>query len=335
MLDKERPSSGGQTGLGSALRVIALDALAKGPGATLVKNSTLRDDLGFSAGTIQRALDVLADRGALRTVSRGHLGRRIEEVDVGECWQSAGLDPLRVVLSPGGAIEMDVLETVLAEELTNLGIAHTVQHQRGGAPRLHSIANGSNDLTVVSAGTFEGVRAQSGGEWQGVERALSAGTYYAPDRLVVLRRRTDVTAGSEARLVAIDRTSFDHEALTLAEFAEGPVEFMEVPFTEVPAYVHAGVVDAGVWHVTRSAIPPVQAGLALLPFERPRGRAVRDALSAAVVVGWQGRTEIRSVLDALHLEGLLAEQKRGLRDEADRLTLLEIAVRDRKQPDNV
>lgn len=302
------------------MRALALDALAKGAGATLAKNTTWRDELGISAGTIQRALEVLAERGALRTISRGHLGRRIESVDAGECWRSAGLEPLRVLLSPAGAVEMDVLESTLAEELTSMGIPHTMRHLRGGAPRIDSVTAGEHDLTVVSTGTLAGVRSLAGAGWRGFERRLGPGTYYAPDQLVVLRRQADVDGHVEPTRVAIDRDSFDHEALTLAEFPveEASVEFVDVPFPDVPAYVHAGVVDAGVWHVTRSAIPPRQVGLALLAFQRPRGRAVRDDLSGAAVVGWAGRPEIRSVLDALVLDTLDGDQQQGFRDEADR-----------------
>ena len=319
----QRTQHGVQQGLQPALRALALDALTKGTGATLVKNTTLRDELGISAGTIQRALDVLADRGALRTVSRGHLGRRIESVDAGQCWQSAGLDPLRVLLSPAGAVEMDVLESTLAGELTDLGIPHTMGHQRGGALRLASVVCGAKDLTVVSVGTLAGVRAQAGAVWDGVERLLGPGTYYDPDQLVVLHRETDLDL--EPRRVAIDRSSFDHEALTEAELSSDTVEFIDVAFTEVPAYVHAGVVDAGVWHVTRSAIPPRQAGLVLVPFRQRRGRAVRDGLSGAAIVGWTGRPEIRSVLDALRLDRLGEDQREGFRDEANRVSMLERA----------
>lgn len=317
-----------QQGLGPAMRALALDALAKGVGATLVKNTTLRDELGISAGTIQRALDVLADRGALRTVSRGHLGRRIEHVNVGHCWQSAGLEPLRVLLSPGGAVEMDVLEATLSEELTEIGIPHSVRHQRGGAPRIHSVSAGEHDLTVTSAGTLDGVRSLAGAGWQGVERLLGPGTYYAADQLVVLRRQRDLDEGLAPVRVAIDRHSFDHEALTLAEFdPEAAFEFIDVPFPEVPAYVHAGVVDAGVWHVTRSAIPPRQAGLALVSFQRPRGRAVRDDLSAAAIIGWAGRPEIRSVFDSLDLTTLESDQQAGFTAEDQRAAVLAAAAR--------
>ena len=102
------PGAGTQKqGMQSALRAVVVDAMATGVGRTLTKNAALAERAGVGAGTIQRALDLLADEGALEAVSRGHLGRQLVALDVGACWQAARLAPVRVVLSPGGAGEMD------------------------------------------------------------------------------------------------------------------------------------------------------------------------------------------------------------------------------------
>lgn len=318
----------GQQGLQSAIRAIVLDALAKGPGATLTKNTDLRTTLGVSAGTAQRALDVLAERGALRTVSRGHLGRRIEEVSVGECWQAAGLSPLRVTLSPGGAIEMDALESTLGEELTAAGIPHTVSHLPGGMVRASAVAAGTHDLTVISSGTLESYQGAAESAWPGPSRALGPGTYYAPGRVVAVWRAQE-SSTTTPRNVAVDPTSPDHVALTTAEFASGrSISMMEVPFPDVPAYVLAGLVDAGVWHIANSAIPVELAGLRLEPLRAVQSKIVLGQLSRAVLAGSGRRPEILSVIDAIELTGLDRSQELELESEANRLAPLRI-VRDR------
>ncbi|MYW96084.1 hypothetical protein G3I59_37140 [Amycolatopsis rubida] len=315
-----------QQGLEAALRALVVDALAKGTGGTLTTNTALRTELGISAGTIQRALDLLADRGALATVSRGHLGRRIESVDVGAGWQLARLAPVRVVLSPAGAVEMDALEQAIAASLGELGIPHTVQHLRGGSQRLSAVRNGEHDLTVVSSGTLDGTRAAEATAWHGTVRTLEPGTYYAPARLVTVRR-TDALTRAPAS-VAIDRDSFDHEALTRAEFpGDAGFRYVDVPFPDVPAYVAAGIVDAGVWHVTRSPIPVELAGLSLLPISRPEAEAVREKLSRAVLAMGGAREEIRAVLSALQFAQLDEEQNRGFEEEAERASRLRRAAR--------
>jgi hypothetical protein len=302
-------------GMQAALRAVVVDAMATGVDGTLTKNSALAERAGVGAGTVQRAVELLAEEGALETVSRGHLGRRLTALDVGACWQAARLAPVRVLLSPGGAVEMDAVESALADDLTAAGVPHTVRHRPGGTPRLMQVAAGEHDLTVVSGGTFDGARGTlpDGGL---IERTLDTGTYYATDRLVVLRRAADVEAGRPVRTAGIDRSSADHEALSLAEF-DGGVDFVDVPFPEVPAYVADGAVDAGIWHVTRSPVPPRAAGLTALPLGRSEARAVADGLSRATLVAWAGRPENHAVLGALGLAEVGPRQAAGFAEERE------------------
>lgn len=316
---------GAPAGLRSALGAIAEDALAKGVGGTLTTNSVLQQRLGMGAGTIQRALDILADRGALTTMSRGHLGRRIETLDIGAVWQTAALPPLRLTLSPAGAVEMDVLEDTLRAGLAALGVPCTVRHLRGGRGRIAALRTGGDDMTVISAGTFDEIDA-SGSQWPGSVRQLERGTYYASDRLAVAVRSRDEQG--DPHVVAIDQDSYDHAVLTRAEFPPSlGFEYLDVSFPDVPAYVLAGVVDAGVWHVTRSPIPPELAGLSIRPMQR--AQRVRDDLSGAVLLGGPHRPELRSVLHALDLGGLGARQRAQLAEESAKSQFLAAAARAR------
>lgn len=305
---------GGQSGIQAATRALVLDALRKGVGETLVKNTELRARLGISAGTAQRALDLLAERDALVTVSRGHLGRRIEHIDLGQGWQAAGLPAVRVTLSPAGSIEIDAIESALTEELERLGVPFTVQHRPGGVPRLNATAAGAHDITVVSAGTLRGLEASRGSVWDGPRRVLDEGSYYVPDRLIVLEPAEVASGARPIRRVAVDRGSFDHETLTTAEFGTS-FEMVDVPFPDVPAYVMAGAVDAGIWHITRSAITPQQAGLVSRQLRSDDAVAVRGLLSRAALVGWSGRPEVAAVISALTLTHVDVNRARSLAAE--------------------
>lgn len=301
-----------QTGLHAAVRAIVSDALSKRVGDTLARTDDVRQSFGVGVGTVQRALDLLAERGALQTTSRGHLGRRIEAIDVGQCWQAAGLAPVRIVLSPPGSVEVTALEVTLSGELVRLGVPSTVHHLAGGNPRLEQLREGQADLTVVSAGTFDGLVEGWDSRASVVSRQLEPGTYYAPERLLVL---TAAQAGptDELRRIAIDRESFDHEALTLAQFPPAPGRsYLQVPFPEVPAHVLAGVVDAGIWRITTLAVPVELTGLHTRPMSGEAAITTRDRLSGATIVAWTGRPELRAVLDSLDLTGLPAARREAV-----------------------
>ncbi len=298
--------SGGVAVAGSvhaAMGAVVRDALSKQVGDTLATNTELRESLGVGMGTVQRALELLAERAALRTVSRGHLGRRIESIDIGQCWQAAGLPPVRILLSRPGSIEIDSLETTIGDELGRLGVPSTLRHLAGGNQRLELVGHGDYDLTAVSAGTFDGL-VGTGQPASVAQRRLAPGTYYDPGRLVVLG---GADAPADPDRVAIDTESFDHEALTLAQFPPRPArEYVEIPYPDVPAFVLAGVVDVGIWHITSSAVPVELAGLGVRQMHGSAAIAARDRLSGATIATWSGRSELRAVLDAIRFDGLAA-----------------------------
>jgi len=303
-------------GLHPAVRAVVLEALTRGVGEPLSTNVEYKTRFNVGAGTMQRALDLLRDRGALTVVNRGHLGRRIERLDISQAWQAAGLASVRLLLPLGGPIEIDVLADVLANELTHVGVPHTVHHLRGGAGRLVSVRAGHHDLAVVSTGSWSGARVISTLHDTEVVRKLAPGTYYAPQRLVVVTRER--MTFPDIRRVAIDRQSSDHVELTQAEFPESEgFEYVDAPFPSVPAWVLRGRVDAGIWHRTTSVIPLDLAGIDLAELQRPASKKAWNTLSGAALIGTKKRPELASVMAALRLDRLWDDQHAALTAETD------------------
>jgi len=279
---------------------LARDALAAGLKGRLPTNQRYMAEYGIGAGTVQRALDELRGRRALRTVSRGHLGRVISALDIAAAWRAGGLDPIRLLLPPAGPVEITALEIEVAEAFARLGIPHTVRHLRGGSARLAMIQAGDGDLAVVSGGAL----SAAGQSFQA--RPLGVGTYYGPDRIAVVRRRNEM---SPLRRVAIDADSPDHRALTQAEFpADQGYEYVGVPFPHVPAAVLDRRVDAGIWHITPSVVPLGLAGLELRGLTTRAGLVAWEASSEAVLVASGLRSELQAVVIGLDLAGLAGRQ---------------------------
>lgn len=304
--------AGLDSGLHRAVRVIVQEALSRGVGASMPTNVDYAERHGISAGTMQRALSVLADRGALTVDSRGQLGRFIRSLDVAQCWQAAGLDPVRMLMPPSGPPEADVLVEQLAEGLTASGIPHTVHHAPGGPVRLAAVSAGVEDLTVVSAGAWSSYHG--GGRTPHppvLLRRLGPGTYYAPGRLVVVRRAgDDRTRGLR---VAIDPDSPDHFALTMAALPpEAGNVHVPTAFPDVPGAVLRGTVDAGVWHIARSIVPLDHAGLRLDPLPPGSATELATRLSPAVLAGAATRPELGLAIGGLKLDGLVAAQAQAL-----------------------
>jgi hypothetical protein len=299
---------------GAALRVavaaLARDALALGVGGTLPTNQQYVERQGLAAGTMQRGIEELRSRGALRTVSRGHLGRVVAELDVALAWRAGGLPPIRLVLPPAGPVEVAALQEVLAEALSAFAIPHTVQHLRGGSLRLKRILSGSGDLSVFSTGVLRAVDTPP----DLCHRTLGVGTYYGPDRIAVVRRAGD---NSQPRRVAIDDDSPDHRELTLGEFPDqGAWEYCQVPFPRVPAAVLSGQADAGIWHICPSPVPLDLAGLDMGRLSTPSGQAAWRRTSEAVLAASPDRPELASVLPTQDMGDLVDRQASAIASDS-------------------
>lgn len=309
--NESTPAPPARRPLDQALRALVVDALRVGSGGSLPTNSHYLSTVGASAGTVQRAIKTLADQGALVTTSRGHLGRTVEALDVGAAWHIAGLPPLRLLFPPSGPVEIDTLTELLAGELTERGVPHTVHHRRGGTRRLDALLGGEYDLAVVSAGALRGA-AQLPDEAPFLR--LAPGTYYAPHRLVAVTRAEE-RPGPGAR-VAIDHDSPDHVLLTHAAFPpDRGYTYVACRFPEVPTAVLRGQVDVGIWHLSHTVIPLDLAGLGCADMESLDTVTDWREVSAAVLVGGVRRGELRSVLASVHLPALAEAQRLRLREE--------------------
>jgi hypothetical protein len=311
MTPSPRPFGGA---LQVAVGALARDALAVGVKGTLPTNQHYLDTQGIGAGTLQRALDELRARRALKTQSRGHLGRVVTFVDVAAAWHTGNLAPLRLVLPPAGPVEIAALQLLLAQALSKLGIPHAVDHVRGGSIRLAQLGE-SADLAVFSTGVLSDLAGPAGL----LVRRLGVGSYYAPGRLVVVRRQGD---GAPPRRIGIDRDSVDHRILTLGEFPEsGGFEYVQRPFTRLPAAVLVDEADAAIWHIAPSVVPLDRAGLVLEPMATPGGLAAWEATSEAVLAASPLRPELKAVLPALDLRDLASLQATAIAEDTGLLPI--------------
>lgn len=312
------PSPAVKNGLFPAVRALVVDALSVGAGGALPTNAQYLTEHGFTAGSLQRALNYLRERNAVGVVSRGHLGRFVDWINIGESWQAAGLDPVRLLIPPSGLIEMDVFADIFAETLTSNGIANAVHHAHGGHNRLTAAATGGTDIAVVSKSTLDLLTPTQLTmlENRPLVRELSNNTFYAPRRVMIVRRAGETN--QTPRTVAIDRNSPDHVVLTNAEFPPKNHVYVEIEFPRTLAWVRTGKVDAAIWHLNKTDVPITLAGFELTPLRSSSPASTGNDASRAVLVASPNRPELAAVLNALPLEGLTARQEATISAEEAR-----------------
>jgi hypothetical protein len=306
-------------GIYPAVRALVIDALGGGVGSTLPTNAYYHATHGFTAGTLQRAIDLLKERQALGILSRGPRGRVVESIDPGQCWQAAGLPPVNLVVPPAGLIETDVLVDEFSAHLTRLGVPYAIHHGHGGHHRLAATSVGQYDLAVVSKATFDVVRPTKLVSDAGLPlfRELAPNTFYGPGRVLVLRRAGE--EGTPPRRIAVDRSSPDHVALTNAEFPPSSAyTYVDIVFPRTLAWVLTGKVDAAIWHVTRTDVPISLAGYSTTPMTHESAATPDSDGGRAVLFASPQRPELVSVFHSLPLDNLAAAQHKAIGEELAR-----------------
>lgn len=305
------PGGGGNQG---AVRALALDILCRGLGSRLATNVQYQESLEVGSGTVQKALQWLARAGVVALQARGHQGTYITDLDFGGLWRVAGLGELWISMTQPGAVEAHGLAQGLAEEAHRLGVPLVFEYVRGAQERTNRVLKGNATAVVLSCGAATSIGVSSRHRSLDV-LDLGPHTYYAQSSVVVIAPRG---AQRPPERIAIDRASYDHEQLTLAEFPpEDGYHYVECDFPGVPAAVLEGLADAGIWHRLSLLIPMRLLGLETALPHRPATLRTVKQLSNAQVLWRADRPEVAAFFRLVRIDVLRARQRKLLKLEPD------------------
>ncbi len=295
----------------NAKRYIVIHALKVGVGDKLITSQELNKQYGVAAGTAQRALSALSETEALLTSSRGHLGRIINHIDTGLCWNIAKLQPVQLFMPSSGSIEINILIQYITNKLGQLNIPYFMADQPGSKKRISQVVKGNYDLTLVSAATVQEMQDKL---LESQIKTMHLGSYYSDSRLVFVFRKN--TFKKDWKKIAIDKNSVDHTQFTLAEFPDdGSYEYIETPFNQIPARILNNEIDTGLWHITQTPVPLESTGLCAQKFKRKQTIELYQKISAAVFVASRFRPELVSLFDEIDAKEVAKLQKQALGNE--------------------
>lgn len=295
--------------------MLARDILGRAVGDRLPTSLQWQDLLGVGSGTVQKALRVLESAGAVTLRARGHQGRFIVKRHVGRLWAIGGLGHVTGALPLPDSPEGSGLATGLRDQFDGLGIPLQMLYMHGASHRVRVVEEERADFAVLSMGAGEHTRSASPDQrW--TELDLGPHSYYSDGSMVVLAHPVQSDSAAGAQRIGIDRDSYDHTQLTLAEFpaADGH-EFVAMDYPHLPAAVALGRIDAAVWHRTSLPIPLELIGVAVRSLERPDAIEICETLSRAILLARRDRPEVEAALRELEVEQIRDTQARVLRNE--------------------
>ncbi|MGW7489765.1 GntR family transcriptional regulator YhfZ [Streptomyces sp. NPDC054786] len=289
---------------------------ADGAGMRLPRVRDFAERLGVGNGTVQAALRLLEEAGAIKTVARGHLGTFLVGSDRAVLWRLSGLGTVPAAMPLPHSLRFEGLATGLRTAFEEAGAPFAITFLRGAAARVAALAEGRAELAVLSRFAADRLIGR-----QPVELIADLGpATYAGEHGLLLR--PGVTLGSPGLRIAVDDASEDQRMLTERVFGHRPdVEWVPCSSLQPWEELAQGRADATVWNLDE-VLGPVRgqpvAEMQVLPLgdELTRDLAVRHA-SAALIgrTGEAGAGALAAVRDAVKLSTVTAVQGEVLRGE--------------------
>jgi len=292
--------------------LIAQDLLEARPGDRLSPVAEYAARLGVGRGTVQTALRLLQDSGAVRLVPRGHMGTFVERVDRAALWSLSGLGTVTGVMPLPYSQRYRGVATGLYQAFHAAEIPLVLAHMRGARRRLEALLTRRYEFALVSKLSYEVARREREELCLAVD--LGPGTNVR-EHVLLIRGPFDGPSDRivDGMRVGVDPDSIDITELTRHECSGLRVTAVEAPYTQFLGLILKGVIDAAVWD-SEEGLPPREAGLRVVPL---RGRAdgtAPDTSAAVLVVHRDNRTLasiLRSSVDVAVVRETLERVMRG------------------------
>lgn len=263
----------------------------------------LAKNYGVSVGAISNALSTLETRGAAKFQRRGHLGLFIEQQSLGELWTAAENTPLVIAFPLIAHARLEGLATALKQQISAAGLDVYLIFVRGSRTRLKLLRE--NKCHIVVSSQFAAAKLMGDGEQALL--TLPAFSYVSEHQVFF---RVDKIQGDDPLCVAIDRDSFDVQALTELEFMGKDVAFQSVTFMQLPRLLKTGAVDVGVWSIDdmRPHLDEQIMHRSLSPWVE---QIVGQSNTAAALIGRVDSPNVRALVHAsLDADEILETQRR-------------------------
>ncbi|CAM3981517.1 hypothetical protein L1N85_05220 [Paenibacillus alkaliterrae] len=232
--------------------------------------------VGF--GTVDKAMNVLKETGAIKLQSKGQLGTLLLEKDMSALWAIMEQGSL-VGSSPlPNTIEFEGLASGLIEMFIEQGITCSLTFKNGATIRVKQLLSGQCDFVIMSH--LSAVQACAEHPHLRIVSMLDNNSYYID--LIILRRKDVISDMTEWR-IGLDPTSYDHIALSDEIFSCN--EKTNVHYGNIPYLIADGVIDAAVWHSTQLVPAALIDVLAVQQVETPRAESEKNMAAAFVVDG--------------------------------------------------
>lgn len=226
---------------GRVAQSLAVELLRHEPGGRIGRMHDYARQLGVGNGTVQAALRLLGQAGAVDLHARGRLGTFVQNADRARLWQLAGLGTVLAALPLPYSRRYEGIATGLKSAFAEAEVPFGVTFMRGAQARAAALVEGRCEVALMSRLAFDTL---ADSQPLRVFADFGPGSYVRAHG-VVLGAGRELDSGELA--VAVDASSVDQQTLTDLVFERRQVRRVMTSYMQLPALFARGEVDATVW----------------------------------------------------------------------------------------
>src|SRR5574341_317337 len=223
---------------------LASEFLAYHPGDRIKTAKEYARDLDSGTGTVQVAMKLLTDAGAIGLSARGQLGTFITKIDYLELYHFTLRGSIVGAMPLPYSRRYEGFATGLKENFQEKNFDLNLTFIRGSANRLSALDDRRCDFTFLSRMAVEQIEAE--GKRFALKHGLGTGTYVS--KHIVLLRDNSQNCIQNGMRVGVDTQSSDHMILVKRACEDRQVEFLDMSYMQLLAALTTGRIDATVWN---------------------------------------------------------------------------------------
>lgn len=258
-------------------------------------------------GTVQSAIKLLQDNKAILLEARGHLGTFITGIDYKKLLDFTNRNSIVGVMPLPYSKLYEGLATGLYKTMYKSRIPFNLAYMRGAKSRIDALKNDRYDFAVISKLAAK----QSIQEGMDISIVMEFGLFtYVSEHVLIFNSPLKKNI-EEGMKVGIDRTSTDHNILTLKQCEGKDVELVDLAYNQIILKVISGEIDAAVWNIDE--ILERKINIKYYPLEK---NELNNIDTEAVLVMNDSKKELRSFIKRFLIkEEILMDQKKVISGE--------------------
>jgi hypothetical protein len=211
-------------------------------GESILSVREFTEVLGASLGSLSYTLNNLEEMGAVRISRRGRLGSFLEQKSLGILWKIIEEGPMVIALTLPSFMKSEGLATAIYSLLDQASIETYLIFIRGSFNRVKALRSARCHAAVMSVLAAEELCNEN----EEVILKLPAQSFVTDHRVFY---RVAQEKSAKPLRVGMDVDSFDLKYLTELEFAQSPVEFHPMTYSETDRNLEKSSVDATISNI--------------------------------------------------------------------------------------